>query len=81
MRKPTLNNSNPGQSFYDPFCGSGTTVIAAEMEGRICYGMEIDPTYIDDIVKHWQNFAGKYVILTSNSGPFSQMKNPEDANA
>ena len=62
MRKPTLNNSNPGQSFYDPFCGSGTTVIAAEMEGRICYGMEIDPTYIDDIVKRAGKISPEYML-------------------
>ena len=62
MRKPTLNNSNPGQSFYDPFCGSGTTVIAAEMEGRICYGMEIDPAYVDDIVKRAGKISPEYML-------------------
>ena len=58
MRRPIVNNSAPGDSVYDPFLGSGTTLIAAEMEGRKCYGLEIDPGYCDVIVERWQNFHG-----------------------
>ena len=43
----------------DPFCGSGTTLIAAEKLGRRCYGMEIEPRYCDVIVERWQQFTGK----------------------
>lgn len=59
MRRPIINNSSPGQAVYDPFLGSGTTMIAAETEGRVCYGMEIDPIYCDVIVKRWEEFTGE----------------------
>ena len=59
MRRPILNHTNPGQCVYDPFLGSGTTIIAAETTGRIAMGMEIDPAYCDVIVKRWEDFTGK----------------------
>jgi len=59
MRRPILNNSSPGQAVYDPFLGSGTTLIAAETEGRHCYGLELEPAYCDIIVKRWENLTGK----------------------
>ncbi len=43
---------------YDPFVGSGTTIIAAERQGRICYAMEIDPRYVDAAVKRWETYTG-----------------------
>tara|TARA_R110002110_G_scaffold217932_2_gene431849 strand:+ start:84 stop:1295 length:1212 start_codon:yes stop_codon:yes gene_type:complete len=54
-----LNSSDPGQAVYDPFLGSGTTIIAAEMTGRACYGLELSPEYCDVIVQRWENFTGK----------------------
>jgi len=54
MRRPIENNSSPGQAIYDPFCGSGTTIIAAEMTGRSCFAIEIDPAYVDVAVLRWQ---------------------------
>ena len=48
---------------YDPFLGSGTTLIAAEKTGRKCYGMELDPKYCDVIVKRWEDFTGKKAEL------------------
>jgi DNA modification methylase len=50
MKRPIENNSSPGQAVYDPFLGTGTTLIAAEMTGRSCYGLEIDPAYCDVII-------------------------------
>ena len=47
MKRPIENNSSPGQAVYDPFVGSGTTIIAAEMTGRACHAIEIDPAYVD----------------------------------
>jgi DNA modification methylase len=44
---------------YDPFVGSGTTVIAAEMSGRRCYAMEVSPAYCDVAVRRWERFTGK----------------------
>lgn len=46
-------------SVFEPFCGSGTTLIAAEQLGRKCYGMEISPAYCDVIVKRWETLTGK----------------------
>jgi hypothetical protein len=59
MRRPIVNNSRPGQAIYDPFLGSGTSLIAAEMTGRICYGLEICPAYVDVVVRRWQGFTGR----------------------
>lgn len=47
------------QSVYDPFCGTGTTLIAAEQIGRKCYGLEISPQYCDVIVRRWEQFTGR----------------------
>jgi DNA modification methylase len=59
MRRPIINNSRPGQTVYDPFLGSGTSLIAAEMTGRVCCGLELSPAYVDVIVRRWQAFTGR----------------------
>ena len=48
-----------GDSIYEPFCGSGTTLIAAEQTDRVCLAMEIDPGYCDVIVARWEKLTGK----------------------
>ena len=48
---------------YDPFLGSGSTLIACELTKRICYGMEIEPSYCDVIVKRWEDYTGKKAKL------------------
>jgi DNA modification methylase len=58
MRRPMLNNSAPGQPVYEPFSGSGSSIIAAETCGRISLSMELDPTYVDVAVTRWQAFTG-----------------------
>jgi DNA modification methylase len=70
MRRPILNNSSPGQAIYDPFLGSGTTVIAAETTGRVCLGMEIDPRYVDVAVRRWQAFTGDKATLDGDGRTF-----------
>jgi hypothetical protein len=50
---------------YDPFLGSGTTLIAAEQLGRKCYGMEISPAYCDVIVKRWETLTGRKATLAT----------------
>lgn len=57
------DGSKPGNLIYDPFLGSGTTIIAAEQLNRICYGVEIDPKYCDVIVKRWEDYTGEKAQL------------------
>lgn len=58
-----LNNTKGGDIVLDSFGGSGTTMIAAEKNGRVGYLMEFDPKYCDVIVKRWENFTGKKAVL------------------
>jgi DNA modification methylase len=53
-----MDCSARGDTVLDPFLGSGTTVIAAERTGRVCYGIELDPQYVDTAVRRWQAFTG-----------------------
>jgi DNA modification methylase len=63
MRRPILNHLRRGELFYDPFLGSGTTLAAAELNERVCYGIELDPKYVDVIVQRWQQLTGKQATL------------------
>lgn len=69
MLRPILNNSKPGEGVYDPFGGSGTTLIACEKSKRNCYMMELSPAYIDIIVQRWEKETGKKAILDNNVTP------------
>lgn len=59
MRRPMLNSSAEGDAVYDPFVGSGTSIIAAEMTARRCFAVELDPVYADVAVKRWELFTGR----------------------
>jgi site-specific DNA-methyltransferase (adenine-specific) len=59
-----LNNTKGGDIILDSFGGSGTTMLAAEKNGRIAYLMELDPKYCDVIVKRWEDFTGKKAVLS-----------------
>lgn len=58
MRRPMENNSSRGQAVYEPFCGSGTSIIAAEQIGRVCYAMEISPQYVAVIIQRFMDATG-----------------------
>jgi hypothetical protein len=70
MRRPMLNNSEPGEAIYEPFLGSGSTLIAAESVGRICLAIEIDPLYVDVAIRRWQAFTGKHATRQSDGMAF-----------
>ncbi len=70
MKRPIENNSSPGQSVYEPFSGSGTTIIAGEMTGRAIHAIELNPAYVDVAVKRWQNFTGQTATLESTGEAF-----------
>jgi DNA modification methylase len=65
-----LNNTKGGDIVLDSFGGSGTTLIAAEKNGRIARIMELDPKYVDVIVKRWEDFTGQKAVLESTGKPF-----------
>jgi DNA modification methylase len=70
MRRPILNNTSPGEAIYEPFSGSGTTLIAAESVGRICFAVELSPAYVDVAVRRWQAFTGRPATLRSDGRSF-----------
>jgi DNA modification methylase len=72
MRRPIAHNSQPGQAIYDPFLGSGTSLIAAEMTGRVCYGVELNPAYVDVVVRRWQGFTGRAAIHQASGQSFDE---------
>jgi len=59
MARPIRNHGGSEDDVYDPFLGSGTTLIAAEQLDRTCFGLELDPGYVDVIVERWQNLTGE----------------------
>ena len=73
MRRPILNNSSPGQAIYEPFMGSGTTLIAAETTGRVCHGIELNPAYVDVAVQRWQQFTGQAAVLDGTDQAFADL--------
>ena len=75
MQRPIENNSSPGQAIYEPFSGSGTTIIAGETTGRHVYAIELNPAYVDVAVVRWQNFTGQKAIHEATGKSFDEMKN------
>jgi DNA modification methylase len=59
MARPIRNHGQSGDVVYDPFCGSGTTLMAAEHLNRVCVALEISPAYCDVIVERWQRLTGQ----------------------
>ena len=74
MQKPIENNSKRGDAVYEPFSGSGTTIIAAEMTDRCCYAMELNPAYVDVAVIRWQLYTGLDAVLESTGQSFNEAK-------
>ena len=63
MARPIRNHGGTADDVYDPFLGSGTTLIAAEQLGRKCFGLEISPAYADVIVQRWEQLTGGKAVL------------------
>jgi DNA modification methylase len=78
MRRPIANNSRAGQAIYDPFLGSGTSLIAAEMTGRVCYGVELNPAYVDVVVRRWQGFTGRAAMHQASGQSFDERAQRQD---
>ena len=73
MRKPILNHLRRGELVYDPFLGSGTTLAAAELTERVCFGLELDPKYVDVVVQRWQQLTGKQATLDGDGRTFDEV--------
>ena len=74
MRRPIVNNSAKGDRVYEPFAGSGSTLIAADSVGRVCLALEIDPRYCDVIIERWQRHAAGAAALAGDGRTFDAQK-------
>jgi site-specific DNA-methyltransferase (adenine-specific) len=66
-RKAILNSSKKGDIVLDCYLGSGSTLIACEQTDRICYGVEIEPKYIDVVITRWENYTGEKAKLIKST--------------
>jgi DNA modification methylase len=74
MRRPIINHTKRAESVYDPFLGSGTTLVAAELTGRVCCGLELDPKYVDVIIGRWQKVTGNEAKLDGSGATFHELQ-------
>jgi DNA modification methylase len=74
MRRPIVNHTKHGELVCDPFLGSGTTLMAAELTGRVCCGLELDPKYVDVIIERWQNVTGQEAKLDGTGATFQEVQ-------
>ena len=68
-----LDITQRGDVVLDPFLGSGSTLVAAEMTGRVCYGVEIDPLYVDVIIRRYEALTGRSGILQGTGETFAEL--------
>ena len=82
MMERVMRSSLPaGDICYEPFAGSGSTLMGAQRTGRKCYTMELTPVYCDVIVKRWEAFTGKKATLSGYDGTFEDLQQERlDAN-
>lgn len=73
IERAILNSSNSGVLLFEPFGGSGSCLIACEKTGRINNSMELDPKYVDVIIKRWQEFTGKIAVHADTNIPFAEV--------
>jgi DNA modification methylase len=73
MRRPLLNHTKRGEACYEPFLGSGTTLAAAEITERVCWGIELDPKYVDVVITRWQSLTGGKATLDGDGRTFEEI--------
>ncbi len=73
MKRPIENNSKQGDAVYEPFSGSGTTIIAGEMTGRRVFAVELSPAYVDVAVRRWQQFTGRQAVHAGSGRLFDEI--------
>ena len=67
------HTTRPGDAVLDLFGGSGSTLIACEKIDRKCRMMELDPVYVDVIIKRWQEFTGRDAVRESDNKKFNEL--------
>jgi len=77
VARALVNSSTRGDVVFEPFAGSGTTLIAAEQTGRTCYAVELDPAYVDVICTRWQTLTGNAAVREGDGVTFSDLKASE----
>ena len=70
IARAVLSSCPPDGLVLEPFLGTGTTLMAAELTGRRCAGLELEPAYVDIVVRRWQEKTGKAATLEANSATF-----------
>jgi DNA modification methylase len=75
MERAIKSACPPGGLVVEPFGGTGSTLIAAEKTGRVCYTMEMQPCYVDVIVRRWQDISGRQAIREADGKPFDECRN------
>jgi DNA modification methylase len=73
MLRPIVNNSLQGDYIYEPFSGSGTTIIACEQTNRKCLAIELNPLYVDVAIKRWQKITGKKATLEGTDKTYDEL--------
>ena len=73
LQDALIDLTNRGEIVLDPFLGSGSTLIAAENTGRICCGVELDPLYVDVIIRRYQGVTGTTASLADTGEPFEKL--------
>lgn len=66
-RRPIRNHTPPGAEVYEPFCGSGTAVIACEEMGRVCLAVELAPAYVQMAINRWERYTGQRATLLEDA--------------
>lgn len=79
VERALRNSSRVGDLVFDPFGGSGTTLIAAETTGRKAALLELDPKYVDVIVERWQRFTGRQAVLDGDGRSFAEIQDGREA--
>ena len=78
IERALANSSNPADLVVDLFLGSGSTLIACEKTGRVCFGMEIAPNYVDVILQRWEAFTGGVARL-EGGGTFAEVREARES--
>jgi DNA modification methylase len=73
VKRPIVYHTKPGDLIYEPFSGSGTALIAAEMTARRCFALELSPAFVDVAVRRWQNFTGREATLEGGGRSFDEI--------